>query len=38
MASGSVPSTVTPGMPYPAAFSANVRAADCSRTGVDSAI
>ncbi len=38
IASGSVPSTVTPGMPYPSALSAKTRAAELSRTGVESAV
>ena len=37
ISSGSVPSMVIPGMPYPAALSANTRAADWSPTGVESA-
>ena len=36
--SGSVPSSVIPGIPYPAAFSAKTRTADCSATGVASAV
>ena len=38
IASGSVPSIVIPGMPYPAALSANTRAAEFSGTGVESAV
>jgi hypothetical protein len=38
IASGSVPSIVVPGIPYPAAFSANTRTAELSGTGVDSAV
>ena len=37
-ASGSVPSTVIPGTPYPAALSAKTRTADWCATGVESAV